>query len=76
MIAANVRQVTPGAEISVTGSRRPARYLVMKLPVADDRLPTPSRLRTWNEYDALRERPVMIMEWLVTRVRSRGVALP
>ena len=51
------------------------RYFVLKLPVADDRLPTASRLSTWKKYCDLRARPVIVTEWLVTRVRSRGVEL-
>jgi hypothetical protein len=82
VIAATGRQVTPRpnslAAIRVGGAfdAPPARYLVLKLPVADDRLPTPSRLSTWKKYGALRLRPVMVTEWLMTRVRSRGVVLP
>ena len=58
------------------GSEGPAGYFVRKLLVADDRLPTWSRLSTWKKYWVLRARPVIVTEWLLTRVRSTGVELP
>ena len=59
-------------DLHVLSALRPASYLVRKLPVADDRLPTGSRLSTWKKYCVLRARPVIVTEWLLTRVRSRG----
>jgi hypothetical protein len=38
------------------------RYLVVKLPVADDKLPAASRLNTWKKYCVLRARLVMVTE--------------
>jgi hypothetical protein len=32
-----------------SAARREQGYFVRKLPVADDRKPTPSRLRTWKK---------------------------
>jgi hypothetical protein len=52
------------------------RYLVRKLPVAEDRLPWTFRLKTWKKYCVLRASPVIVTEWLVTNVRSRNVVLP
>ena len=43
---------------------------MLKLPVADDRLPTASRLSTWKKYRVLRASPLIVTECLVTSVRS------